>query len=110
MTTACLVVDDSSVIRKVARRILESLDFQIVEAEDGAKALDACKRAMSPKGVRLGDASWMCDPAAGDDFADYANARRVFAALSSGFMPPGHKWSQDRLDTYSSWISDGFQP
>ena len=31
----CLVVDDSSVIRKVARRILESLDFQIVEAEDG---------------------------------------------------------------------------
>ena len=31
----CLVVDDSSVIRKVARRILEGLDFQIVEAEDG---------------------------------------------------------------------------
>jgi two-component system chemotaxis response regulator CheY len=25
----CLVVDDSSVIRKVARRILEGLDFQI---------------------------------------------------------------------------------
>ena len=35
----CLVVDDSSVIRKVARRILEGLDFQIVEAEDGEKAL-----------------------------------------------------------------------
>ena len=31
----CLVVDDSSVIRKVARRILEGLDFQIAEAEDG---------------------------------------------------------------------------
>ena len=30
----CLVVDDSSVIRKVARRILEGLDFQIMEAED----------------------------------------------------------------------------
>jgi two-component system chemotaxis response regulator CheY len=29
----CLVVDDSSVIRKVARRILEGLDFQIIEAE-----------------------------------------------------------------------------
>ena len=28
----CLVVDDSSVIRKVARRILEALDFKIVEA------------------------------------------------------------------------------
>ena len=35
----CLVVDDSSVIRKVARRILEGLDFQIIEAEDGEKAL-----------------------------------------------------------------------
>ena len=31
----CLVVDDSSVIRKVARRILEGLEFQIAEAEDG---------------------------------------------------------------------------
>src|ERR1700737_3775113 len=40
----CLVVDDSSVIRKVARRILEGLDFQIVEAEDGEKALEVCKR------------------------------------------------------------------
>ena len=42
----CLVVDDSSVIRKVARRILEGLDFQILEAEDGEKALEACKRGL----------------------------------------------------------------
>src|ERR1700709_1472864 len=35
----CLVVDDSSVIRKVARRILEGLDFQIIEAEDGEQVL-----------------------------------------------------------------------
>ena len=48
----CLVVDDSSVIRKVARRILEGLDFQIVEAEDGAKALEACKCAL-PDAVLL---------------------------------------------------------
>ena len=48
----CLVIDDSSVIRKVARRILESLDFQIVEAEDGEKALEVCKRAM-PEAVLL---------------------------------------------------------
>jgi two-component system chemotaxis response regulator CheY len=40
----CLVVDDSSVIRKVARRILEGLDFQIVEAEDGEQALEACQQ------------------------------------------------------------------
>jgi two-component system chemotaxis response regulator CheY len=40
----CLIVDDSSVIRKVARRILEGLDFQITEAEDGEKALELCRR------------------------------------------------------------------
>src|ERR1700755_3707152 len=48
----CLVVDDSSVIRKVARRILEGLDFQILEAEDGEQALEACKRGL-PDAVLL---------------------------------------------------------
>ena len=48
----CLVVDDSSVIRKVARRILEGLNFHIVEAEDGEKALEACKRAL-PEAILL---------------------------------------------------------
>ena len=48
----CLVVDDSSVIRKIARRILEGLDFQIIEAEDGEQALEACKRAL-PDAVLL---------------------------------------------------------
>ena len=42
----CLVVDDSSVIRKVARRILEGLGFQIEEAEDGQKALEFCYETM----------------------------------------------------------------
>jgi two-component system chemotaxis response regulator CheY len=42
----CLIVDDSSVIRKVARRILEGLDFQISEAEDGAEAIAACRMQM----------------------------------------------------------------
>jgi two-component system, chemotaxis family, chemotaxis protein CheY len=42
----CLVVDDSSVIRKVARRILEGFDLSVTEAEDGRTALDACRRAM----------------------------------------------------------------
>ena len=48
----CLVVDDSSVIRKVARRILEGLDFQIIEAEDGEKALEVCKRQL-PEAILL---------------------------------------------------------
>jgi two-component system chemotaxis response regulator CheY len=42
----CLVVDDSAVIRKVARRILESMAFTIEEAEDGAVALAACRSRM----------------------------------------------------------------
>jgi len=42
----CLVVDDSSVIRKVARRILEGLDFEIGEAEDGQQAVLACNNRM----------------------------------------------------------------
>ena len=42
----CLVVDDSSVIRKIASRILGEMDFRIVEAEDGEKALEACKREL----------------------------------------------------------------
>lgn len=42
----CLVVDDSSVIRKVARRILEGLSFEVVEAEDGQQAIEACIQRM----------------------------------------------------------------
>lgn len=48
----CLVVDDSKVVRKVARRILEANGFHVEEAEDGQQALDACRRAM-PHAVLL---------------------------------------------------------
>jgi two-component system, chemotaxis family, chemotaxis protein CheY len=42
----CLVVDDSRVIRTVARRILEELDFGVREASDGQEALNACREKM----------------------------------------------------------------
>jgi two-component system chemotaxis response regulator CheY len=42
----CLVVDDSSVVRKVARRILENLKVVISEAESGQQALEHCQQAM----------------------------------------------------------------
>ncbi|WP_336485531.1 response regulator [Methylobacterium nigriterrae] len=42
----CLIVDDSAVIRKVARRIIENLDLNVREAEDGAKAMEQCSEAM----------------------------------------------------------------
>lgn len=41
-----LVVDDSSVIRKVARRILEGLNFQVQEAKDGKEAYEYCVEHM----------------------------------------------------------------
>jgi two-component system chemotaxis response regulator CheY len=39
----CLVVDDSKVIRKVARHILETLQFTVEEAGDGREALAYCE-------------------------------------------------------------------
>ena len=42
----CLVVDDSRVIRKVARRIIEEMGFEVTEAADGAEALAWCRTAM----------------------------------------------------------------
>jgi two-component system chemotaxis response regulator CheY len=49
---SCLVVDDSLVVRKAARRIIEGLGFSVVEAKDGQEALEAC-RARLPDGVLL---------------------------------------------------------
>ncbi|WP_156678411.1 response regulator [Sphingomonas profundi] len=48
----CLVVDDSKVIRKVARHILETLHFTVEEAADGREALTRCEAA-SPDVVLL---------------------------------------------------------
>ena len=42
----CLVVDDSRVIRKVARRIIEEMDYEVAEAGDGVEALSWCRGAM----------------------------------------------------------------
>lgn len=42
----CLIVDDSRVIRRVSRHILESLGFAVEEAENGQEGLDQCDRAM----------------------------------------------------------------
>ena len=42
----CLIVDDSKVIRKVARHILEALNFTVEEAEDGREAMTRCEASM----------------------------------------------------------------
>ena len=52
MSKSCLVVDDSKVIRKVARHILESMEFSVDEAADGQEALTFC-RANRPDVILL---------------------------------------------------------
>ncbi len=42
----CLIVDDSRVIRKVSRHILETLGFAVEEAENGKDGLEHCDAQM----------------------------------------------------------------
>ena len=46
MAKRCLIVDDSRVIRMVARKIFEQLAFEVAEAADGTAALEACRDRM----------------------------------------------------------------
>ncbi|HBN49663.1 MULTISPECIES: response regulator [Thalassospira] len=61
---SCLVVDDSKVIRMVARRILEEMGFAVIEAVDGQEAIDRCLEAM-PDAVLL---DWNMPVKSGIDF------------------------------------------
>lgn len=60
----CLVVDDSDVIRKVARHILDDLQFVTIEAENGQVALERC-RAEMPDAILL---DWLMPEMNGMDF------------------------------------------
>jgi two-component system, chemotaxis family, chemotaxis protein CheY len=60
----CLVVDDSRVIRKVARRILEDMQFECEEAADGQQALEQCRKSM-PDAILL---DWNMPVMSGIDF------------------------------------------
>lgn len=42
----CLIIDDSRAIRKVSRQIIESLGFQVSEAENGEVGLSSCRAEM----------------------------------------------------------------
>lgn len=52
MKKSWLIVDDSRVIRGIARGILQGLGFETDEAEDGKQALAACVKRM-PDAVLL---------------------------------------------------------
>lgn len=47
-----LLVDDSAIIRKLAKRMLAKHDYQFSEAENGAVALTICRDNM-PSGILL---------------------------------------------------------
>jgi two-component system chemotaxis response regulator CheY len=42
----CLVIDDSDVVRKVARKILESKDHVVIDAVTGEQGLEHCRQNM----------------------------------------------------------------
>lgn len=46
MAKTCLLVDDSSVVRKICRKIVEELGFAAVEACDGKDAMDKCNESI----------------------------------------------------------------
>ncbi len=60
----CLIVDDSRLIRGVARRFLESEGFRVREAGDGDEALHACSAEM-PDGILL---DWNMPVMSGPEF------------------------------------------
>jgi len=66
----CLIIDDSSVVRKVARRILEDLDYEVDEAEDGQEAFEKC-RAKMPDTILL---DWQMPIMSGLEFLKHLRA------------------------------------
>ena len=64
MKKTVLVVDDATVIRKFARRILEDLGFAVDEAPNGKDAAAYCGRAM-PDAILL---DWNMPVMSGIDF------------------------------------------
>lgn len=71
----CLIVDDSKVIRKVARHILETLNFAVVEAADGREALSQC-HAHHPDVVLL---DWNMPVMSGMEFLQALSSAKMTA-------------------------------
>ncbi|HSG34502.1 MAG TPA: response regulator [Sphingomonadaceae bacterium] len=89
----CLVVDDSRVIRKISRSIVERLGYEVIEAEHGAEALERCKAEM-PDLVLL---DWDMPQMSGIEFVaalralDGGDAPKVVFCTSKGDDVAVHK-------------------
>jgi two-component system, chemotaxis family, chemotaxis protein CheY len=84
---SCLVVDDSKVIRKVARHILETLQFNVSEATDGDEALNICAN-VTPDVILL---DWNMPVMSGMDFlrayrasVPQSGAKVIFCTTENG--------------------------
>ncbi len=73
MAKNCLVVDDSKIVRVMARKILEGLGFEVFDAENGQEALDFCLK--SPPDCVLLD--WNMPVMSGLDFLKKIRAEAV---------------------------------
>jgi two-component system chemotaxis response regulator CheY len=68
----CMIIDDSEVIRKVARRFLERMQFMISEAENGQDALERCRSRM-PDAILL---DWHMPTMNGIEFLEALRAEK----------------------------------
>ena len=82
----CLLVDESAVIRKVARTLLNSIGYEVAEAANGRDAIDACLEAM-PDAIYL---DWDLPDMSGFDFLvqfarefPYASPHIVYATTEN---------------------------
>jgi hypothetical protein len=62
--------------------------------------------------VRLNDFTYMSDPGGDDTFADHSNARDVFSRLTGATTPRmpmgGPFWTDEQLQLFDQWMTDGF--
>ncbi|MFN4113325.1 MAG: response regulator [Sphingomonadaceae bacterium] len=89
----CLVVDDSRMIRKVARRIMEQYGFAVSEAENGQEAIARCRSAMPDLVLTDWDMPVMTGPefvAALRGLPGSADTRVVFCTSKSGALEIHH--------------------
>ncbi len=98
----CLVVDNSRMIRKVARKIVESVGYTVVEAENGVEGLARCRAAMP----HLVITDWNMPVMSGIEFVTALRAiptecrpRVVFCTTNSGARDI-HKGIEAGADEY----------
>ncbi len=77
MSKTCLIVEDSRVIRRVTRTIMDGLGFECEEAENGQEAVTACEKGM-PEAIIL---DWNMPVMSGIEFL------RKLRTMPKGDMP-----------------------